>query len=228
VDLSAIWFDAGGLVPVVAQDVRTGRALMLAFADREAVEKTLETGFAHYHSRSRGTLWKKGETSGHVQRVTEVRLDCDGDALLYLVDPAGPACHTGEASCWFRKLEPGGAREIGSASPAGDILATLYEVVLARARSGGARSYVRTLLEAGAAAVAAKVREEAGEVAQALEAPEGDEALVSEVADLWFHTVVALGARGVPPERVLAELRRRFGTSGIDEKESRAKSRDRS
>ena len=103
--LSQVDFDkGGGLVPVVVQDVRTKAVLMVAYANREALEKTLETGYAHYYSRSRGKLWKKGETSGNLQRVKEVLLDCDGDTLLYVVEQKGVACHTGEYSCFFRKL----------------------------------------------------------------------------------------------------------------------------
>ena len=93
-----------GLIPVVAQEASTGEVLMLAYANREALEKTIQTGFAHYYSRSRNKLWKKGEESGHTQSVREVRVDCDGDTLLYVVDQTGPACHTGEHNCFFRKL----------------------------------------------------------------------------------------------------------------------------
>lgn len=103
--LNQIDFEKGnGLVPVVVQDVNTKKVLMVAYANREALEKTLKTGYAHYYSRSRGKLWKKGETSGNVQKVKEVLLDCDGDTLLYLVDQKGVACHTGEYSCFFRKV----------------------------------------------------------------------------------------------------------------------------
>lgn len=96
---------AGGLLPVIAKERITGKVLMLAYANRQALQRTLETGFAHYWSRSRAKLWKKGEESGHVQRVYEILVDCDGDALIYLVDQVGPACHTGEETCFFRKLE---------------------------------------------------------------------------------------------------------------------------
>jgi len=95
----------GGLLPVVTQDNQNNQVLMVAFADREAVEMTLKTGFAHYHSRSRNTLWKKGATSGHLQRIVEILVDCDNDTLLYRVDQTGPACHTGERSCFFRRIE---------------------------------------------------------------------------------------------------------------------------
>jgi len=98
-------FDEAGLLPVIAQDVGTGEVLMLAHADVEALEQTVATGLAHYHSRSRDALWRKGDTSGHLQRVSEVRVDCDGDALLYLVDQTGGACHTGHRSCFYRTLD---------------------------------------------------------------------------------------------------------------------------
>ncbi len=110
--LDAIRFDAQGLVPVIAQDVRTKEVLMLAWANAEALEATRRTGFAHYWSRSRKALWKKGETSGHLQRVRAIRLDCDGDAVLYLVEQQGPACHTNRPSCFWREHEGEGWREI--------------------------------------------------------------------------------------------------------------------
>jgi phosphoribosyl-ATP pyrophosphohydrolase/phosphoribosyl-AMP cyclohydrolase len=217
--LSVIRFDGNGLVPVVAQEVSDGRVLMLAYANRDAIEATLATGQAHYYSRSRASLWKKGETSGHLQWVTEVRIDCDGDALSYLVEAAGPACHTGEVSCFYRRL---GESESSAMLAREGILAALGEVIAIRKKSGGGeRSYVRHLLTAGAPAIAAKVTEEASEVAHALEAPEDDAALIHEVADLWFHTLVALGSRDLSAELVLAELRQRFGISGIQEKEGR-------
>lgn len=110
-------FDERGLVAVVAQEAGTGEVLMLAWADREALTKTVETGRAHYWSRSRGALWQKGETSGHVQEVREVRVDCDGDAVLYRVAQTGPACHTGEGSCFHRRVEEGGLAHAGGTGP---------------------------------------------------------------------------------------------------------------
>lgn len=218
--LSSLRFDAAGLVPVVAQDRALGRVLMLAYANREAVAATLATGYAHYWSRSRASLWKKGESSGHLQRVCEVRVDCDADALLYVVEQAGPACHTGAPACFFRKVE--GARLVDAApvEPPAAILSTLHAVLLARASGGDERSYTRRLLDAGPEKIAAKIREEADETARALTG-EPDENLVREVADLCYHSLVGLVARGLSPERVFAELGRRFGLSGVDEKESR-------
>jgi phosphoribosyl-ATP pyrophosphohydrolase/phosphoribosyl-AMP cyclohydrolase len=218
---SALRLDAQGLVPVVAWDLRTGAVLMLAYADRAALEATRSTGLAHYHSRSRAALWKKGESSGNVQHVREIRVDCDGDAVLYAVVPHGPACHTGAETCFFRRSDGDDLREEPPPAPAERVLVRLARVIEARRRGEGERSYVKSLLAGGPAVIAAKVTEEAAEVAAALCAPEDDTALVHEVADLWFHTLVALGSRGLGPERVLDELARRFGRSGLDEKASR-------
>lgn len=201
-DLSEIRFDERGLVPVVTQDARSGEVLMLAWADREAVERTLATGDAHYHSRSRGELWRKGATSGNVQRVREVRLDCDGDAVLYRVEQEGVACHTGERSCFHRGLTP-----VAPAS-AGEGLGLLQRVVDERLRALPEGSYVARLHERGVGYVAQKVVEEAGETIVAALQGE-DEELRGEAADLLFHLTVLLRERGVALEDVTAELVRR-------------------
>ena len=152
-----IRYDEGGLVPVVTQDADTGEVLMLAYASREAVEKTVETGEAHYYSRSRGELWRKGETSGNTQKVIEVRLDCDGDALLYRVEPAGPACHTGEKSCFFTTL----AGSDGEAPNLGRTLTRLAGTISGRHQEMPEGSYTAKLFERGAGYTAQKVGEEA-------------------------------------------------------------------
>jgi len=175
------------LIPVIVQDAETSRVLMLAWMNDEALRLTRETGEAHFFSRSRGRLWRKGETSGNTLAVEELRDDCDGDALLLRVRPAGPACHTGSVSCfapwlWRRVVERATARPEGS--------------------------YVATLLAEGSTAAARKVGEEGVEAALA-GAGESDERLVSEIADLWFHTYVLLAARGLDPEAVERELERR-------------------
>lgn len=216
-------FDERGLVPVIAQDVRAGRVLMLAYANREALEKTLETGDAHYFSRSRGALWRKGETSGHTQRVSGVLVDCDGDAILYRVEQTGPACHTGAPACFYREAGSalGGLHEIAPHRlAAAHLTDALHAVVLERIRAGGERSYTRKLAAGGAAAIGEKIREEAAEAARALVA-EDDKAVVHEVADLWFHASVGLAMRGLSPAHVWEELARRFGVSGLDEKAAR-------
>jgi phosphoribosyl-ATP pyrophosphohydrolase/phosphoribosyl-AMP cyclohydrolase len=173
----------------IVQDAGTGDVLMLAWMDDEALRRTRETGEAHFWSRSRQRLWRKGETSGNTLAVEELRDDCDGDAVLLRVRPAGPACHTGAESCFAPWL---------------------WRTVAERARDRPAGSYVAGLLERGVAACAQKVGEEGVEAALA-GAVEDDERLVSELADLWFHSYVLLAARKLDPAAVERELRRRAG-----------------
>jgi phosphoribosyl-ATP pyrophosphohydrolase/phosphoribosyl-AMP cyclohydrolase len=184
----------GELLPCVVQDADTGRVLMLAYVDAEAMEATVRTGLAHFHSRSRGRLWRKGETSGNVLRVVAIRADCDADALLYLAHPAGPTCHTGAVSCF------------GDGAP---LLAELADVIGQRAGSGEDGSYVAGLLAGARERAQRKVGEEAVEV---LLAEAGSDHLVAEVADLWFHSMLLLARDGLDPLAPLAELRRRRGT----------------
>lgn len=222
--LAAIAFDSAGLVPVVAQDTRSGTVRMVAWANREALATTLATGAAHFWSRSRQAIWRKGESSGHTLGVREIRIDCDGDVVLYLVDAEGPSCHTGATSCFFRRVGPGGALETddGPPVPPALVLARVAEVIAARRRERPEKSYVVSLLDAGFEKINAKIAEEAGELAEAL--PQGDAAHTAhEAADLFFHALVGLEAAGVPLDDVFGELRRRFGVSGIDEKAGRKK-----
>jgi phosphoribosyl-ATP pyrophosphohydrolase/phosphoribosyl-AMP cyclohydrolase len=177
------------LRPAVVQDARTREVLMLGWMDDEALRRTEETREVHFHSRTRGTLWRKGETSGNVLAVREIVGDCDGDALLIRADPRGPTCHTGSLSCFAPWL---------------------WQRVVERARSAPPMSYVGGLVRAGVPACAAKVGEEAVEAALAA-VGEDDERVVAEVADLWFHVYVLLAARGLDPAQVEAELRRRAG-----------------
>ena len=194
-----IRYDEKGLVPVVAQDARTDEVLMLAYASREAVEKTLSSGEAHYYSRSREEIWRKGETSGNNQEVVEVRLDCDGDALLYRVKPAGPACHTGERSCFFTSLADSG----GEISDLGRTLTRLAGTIAGRRREMPEGSYTAKLLDRGTGYTAQKVGEEAVEVVVA--ALEGEK-LAEESADLLYHLLVLLEGRGVGVEEVARVL----------------------
>ncbi len=215
--LDAVKFDERGLVVVIAQDALSGEVRMVAWANREALSRTLATREAHFYSRSRGALWRKGESSGHTLAVSELYLDCDGDAVLALIDPAGPSCHTGAASCFYRRLDAGDWRP-GSRPLA--MMERLEAALSARAHGESERSYTRTLLQAGAAKINAKLREEADELARAIEA-ESDERVASELADVVYHACVGLLSRGVAWRAVLNELRRRFGTSGLDEKAAR-------
>ncbi len=204
-------FDEAGLVPVVAQDAATGDVLTLAYANREALEKTLATGEAHFYSRSRRELWRKGETSGNTQRVVEVRLDCDGDALLYRVEPRGPACHTGERSCFFTTLAGEGvgvATEGSDGTSLGTMVERLAGTNAQRHREMPQGSYTAGLIRRGPERLAQKVGEEAVEV---VIAALRDDRLAEETADLVYHLLVLLEERGVGTEKVAGVLRDRHG-----------------
>jgi phosphoribosyl-ATP pyrophosphohydrolase/phosphoribosyl-AMP cyclohydrolase len=231
-------FDSQGLVPVIVQDHLTGEVRMLAFATPEAIQSTRETGRATFWSRSRSELWEKGRTSGNEIRVLRVLVDCDADCVIYSSEPHGNSCHTGAPSCFFQTLEgdagaerlegdAGKAKLEGEAdetprppTPPQTLLATLESVLEARKRSTGKASYTKSLYDAGAPKIGAKLREEAGEAAQAIES-ESDERVVSEAADVLYHLLVGLRWRSIPLRRVFAELARRVGTSGHEEKASR-------
>jgi len=308
------WEKTGGLLPVVVQEVASGEVLMLAYMDEEALNLSLETGFAHYFSRTKNRIWKKGEQSGNVQKIANAYLDCDNDTLLIKVEQkGGAACHTGAKSCFFRKIASvnlGGesernltgadgriltgelnladengqilerkqklsASEAQAKKPAYGIIDEIYHVILERKLNADPQtSYVASLFKKGENAVLKKVGEEAGELIMACkdasaarrfenltdkhtsessnlkktqqilsrdeqdlnsrnltqgakEQGEKDElkkaldGVVYEAADLCFHSLIALAAHGIHPERVKAELARRFGLSGIEEKNSR-------
>jgi phosphoribosyl-ATP pyrophosphohydrolase/phosphoribosyl-AMP cyclohydrolase len=211
--LSAVRFGADGLVPVVAQEYRSGDVLMLAYADRAALERTAVTGQAHYFSRARGASWRKGETSGHVQRVTEIRLDCDGDTVLYRVEQTGPACHTGSRTCFSTAVRADGQTAEGE-DPGGHLLTRLSATIARRAKDRPEGSYTVRVLDAGVPKISQKVGEEAVEVVVAANA-ESDERLASESADLLYHLLVLLQARGIPLERVWNELKERESESQV-------------
>jgi phosphoribosyl-AMP cyclohydrolase / phosphoribosyl-ATP pyrophosphohydrolase len=215
------WDDAG-LITAVAQDRLTGQVRMVAWMNREALAATLESGLATFYSRSRRSLWRKGETSGHVLRVHRVAADCDGDTLLLLVDPEGPSCHTGRDTCFFRQLPAANADEAAETSSADPFLLTLEAELEKRASSSAERSYTRALLDAGIPKISAKISEEAGELNAAL-AGETDERVASEAADVLYHVMVGLQARKVPWRRVIEVLARRAGQSGHAEKASRGR-----
>jgi phosphoribosyl-ATP pyrophosphohydrolase/phosphoribosyl-AMP cyclohydrolase len=202
-DPQSLKYDDRGLVTAVAQDAATGAVLMVAWADREAVEKTIETSQAHFWSRSRRRLWRKGESSGNVLEVEEIRADCDRDTLLLRVRPAGPACHLGTRSCF----EPNPARlELG----------WLTAVLEARRDADPEESYTARLLAKGLPRIAQKVGEEAVETVIAALAENGDRegAVVEEASDLLYHLLVLLLAAGVAPEEVAAKLRQRHRAGG--------------
>lgn len=207
--LDEISFDESGIAPVVMQDAATGEVLTLAYANREAVEKTLHSGEAYFYSRSRGALWRKGETSGNTQKVAEVRLDCDSDALLYKVHPEGPACHTGERSCFYTTLAGEGVgveKGPSGTETAGKMLDRLATTISDRRGSAPEASYTAKLLASGTNRVAQKVGEESVEV---VIAAMSDDRLAEESADLLYHLLVLLEERGVGFERVGGVLRDR-------------------
>jgi phosphoribosyl-ATP pyrophosphohydrolase/phosphoribosyl-AMP cyclohydrolase len=208
-------WDDHGLCVAVVQDRLGGAVRMVAWMNREALERTLATRRATFFSRSRGRLWVKGEESGHVLEVHEVAFDCDADTILCLVDPHGPSCHTGEETCFFDV-------EGQPAPPALPLLGALEREIESRRASDAGKSYTKSLLEGGPERIGAKLREEADELARAI-AGEPDDRVAAEAADLVYHLLVGVAARGVPVRAVLAELARRRGVSGHDEKRSRKK-----
>ncbi len=215
-DLSELRWNDDGLIVVVAQDRHVGDIRMVAWADREAVEATIATGEAHFHSRSRGKLWKKGEESGNVLDVAEVWTDCDADALIYLVEARGPSCHTGVRTCFFRRVDADG----GENAHGEPTFARLEPILEARRAATGDKSYTRSLLDKGAAKIGAKLREEAGELDEALQ-NETDDRVASESGDVLYHLMVGLVLRRLSLRDVGRSLAARFGVSGHDEKASR-------
>ncbi|CAN5567414.1 bifunctional phosphoribosyl-AMP cyclohydrolase/phosphoribosyl-ATP diphosphatase HisIE [soil metagenome] len=206
----SVAFAADGLVPAVAQDAADGRVLMVAYMDAEALAATLATGEVHFHSRSRGRLWRKGETSGNVLRLRSLKLDCDGDALLVSVDPAGPTCHRGTRSCFDPDGAPGERQTQGFAW-----LEALWATISARAAERPAGSYTTSLLDGGVNATGRKVAEEATEVLMAAKddavasTDTTRAALAGEAADLLYHVLVLLAERDLPPAEVIGVLRAR-------------------
>lgn len=208
-DLSSLTFDASGLIPVITQDALSGEVLMFAYANQEALQKTLETKQAHYWSRSRQELWHKGATSGHYQDIQDVRFDCDEDAVLYRVNQTGAACHTGERSCFYRALTPEADASLG------ETMALLERVVEDRLERLPEGSYVTTMHNKGIGYVAQKVVEEAGEsIVAALQ--ENDDELLNESADLLFHLTVLLKERGLSLTQVMSVLESRHKEGSDD------------
>ena len=198
-------WDAQGLIPAVVQDTETGQLLMVAWMSRDSLEATRRSGLTHFWSRARQTLWRKGETSGHAQHVDGLYADCDRDTLLVQVHQDGAACHTGARSCFFTSLDDDGmSPAFGSAGPA--MLEVLERVLESRKVGPPPGSYVAGLFRKGEAQICRKIGEEAAEVMTAALGGEGDARVVSEIADLWFHTMVLLTARGIPLRRVFQEL----------------------
>jgi phosphoribosyl-ATP pyrophosphohydrolase/phosphoribosyl-AMP cyclohydrolase len=201
-------FDERGLVPAVVQDAHTRGVLMLAYMNAESLNQTLETGETWFWSRSRAQLWHKGETSGNTQRVTDVLLDCDGDALVLRVEPAGPACHTGETSCFHNVIQAGASQQ--NAEDLGELLSALYALVEKRKHERPQGSYTTYLFDQGLDKILKKLGEESSETIIAAK-NEDRGALAKESCDLLYHLIVLLVERGVTLSDVRDELVRRRG-----------------
>ncbi|MDD5399680.1 MAG: bifunctional phosphoribosyl-AMP cyclohydrolase/phosphoribosyl-ATP diphosphatase HisIE [Sulfurimonas sp.] len=210
------------LLPVIVQDVLSNEVLMMAYMDKKALELSLSTRVAHYFSRSKQRIWKKGESSGHIQEIHSFNIDCDNDTLLIKVTQHGVACHTGRPSCFFTELETGKIEsEVKVSSEAiYGVIDTLYHTIQERKNADPSVSWTAKLLSKGDNTILKKVVEEAGEFSFACK-DNNEHEIIYEAADLTYHVLVALAAKNISPDRIKQELARRFNMSGIAEKSSR-------
>jgi len=212
------------LLPVIVQDVVNNEVLMMAYMDKEALELSLSTKLAHYFSRTKQRIWKKGESSSHLQHISAFMIDCDNDTLLLKVKQDGVACHTGRKSCFFTELDSGEVtieKSVDTDAMYG-VIDTLYHTILERKSADPETSWTAKLLSKGDNDILKKVVEEAAEFSFAVKDKDEDE-IIYECADLTYHVLVALGHMNISPDRVKQELARRFGMSGIAEKAARKK-----
>jgi phosphoribosyl-AMP cyclohydrolase / phosphoribosyl-ATP pyrophosphohydrolase len=202
-----IRYDENGLVPVIAQDLYSGKILMQAYANREALLKTIETGKAHYYSRSRKRLWKKGGTSGNFQDIRNILVDCDADSLIYQVIQTGSACHTGERSCFYRKID---GRDVIQAVPEdpSEVLKELFEVIMDRKQNPKEGSYTNYLFEKGIDKILKKIGEESAETIIAAKNDDKHE-IAMEMSDLMYHLLVMLAEKNMDPNDIFRELKKR-------------------
>ena len=215
-------WDKSELLPVIVQDNANGEVLMMAYMNKEALTLSLETKVAHYFSRSKQRIWKKGESSGHTQAIHSFNIDCDNDTLLIKVTQEGVACHTGRRSCFFTELESGESNsevEIDTTSAYG-VIDTLYHTIQERKNADPSTSWTAKLIHKGENTILKKVVEEAGEFSFAYKDDDEHE-MIYEAADLTYHMLVALAVKNISPDRIKQELARRFDMSGIAEKDSR-------
>ncbi len=216
------WDKTDGLIPVVTQDINTNEVLMLAYANEEALNLTLQTNIAHYFSRSKQRIWKKGESSGHTQEIVDILLDCDNDTLLFKVKQNGVACHTGRKSCFFTSIKQNKEIldiKVDTSSTYG-VIDTLYHTIQERKNDNPEKSYTAKLLQGKQNSMLKKIVEESGEFTFAIK-DNDEEEIIYEAADLTYHALVALASKNINPDRIKQELARRFGISGIVEKNSR-------
>jgi len=216
------WEKTNGLIPVITQDEKTNEVLMLGYMDKEALKLTLKTKYAHYFSRSKNRIWKKGESSKHTQKIVDILLDCDNDTILLKVIQEGLACHTGRKSCFFTKLDTNAIVEdikIDTSTTYG-IIDTLYHTIQNRKNASSDKSYTAKLLKGNQNSMLKKIVEEASELCFAIKDNNENE-VIYEAADIAYHILVALASKNINPDRIKQELARRFGVSGIEEKKLR-------
>jgi phosphoribosyl-ATP pyrophosphohydrolase/phosphoribosyl-AMP cyclohydrolase len=220
--LNRVDWEKSELLPVIIQDNANNEVLMMAYMNKEALKLSLETKVAHYFSRSKQRIWKKGESSGHTQEIHSFSLDCDNDTLLIKVTQNGVACHTGRRSCFFTELESGETNsdvEVATDAMYG-VIDTLYHTIQERKNADPSTSWTAKLFSKGDNTILKKVVEESGEFCFAYKDNDEGE-MVYEAADLTYHMLVALAAKNISPDRIKQELARRFDMSGIAEKNSR-------
>ena len=220
--LSRVDWDKSILLPVIVQDNANNEVLMMAYMNKEALELSLQTKIAHYFSRSKQRIWKKGESSGNIQTIHSFSIDCDNDTLLIKVTQEGVACHTGHRSCFFTELESGESNskvEVDTTATYG-VIDTLYHTIQQRKTADPKTSWTAKLLKGKQNSLLKKIVEEAGEFAFAIKDDDKDE-IVYEAADITYHVLVALASKNINPYLVKEELSRRFGLSGIVEKNNR-------
>jgi phosphoribosyl-ATP pyrophosphohydrolase/phosphoribosyl-AMP cyclohydrolase len=220
--INRVDWEKSELLPVIVQDVANNEVLMMAYMDKEALELSLSTKIAHYFSRSKQRIWKKGESSGHIQTIHSFSLDCDNDTLLIKVTQEGVACHTGRRSCFFTELESGKENSQVEVDPNAmySVLDSLYHTLQERKTADPKVSWTAKLISKGENTILKKIVEEAGEFSFAYK--DDDEAeMIYEAADLTYHMLVALAVKNISPDRIKQELARRFDMSGIAEKNSR-------
>lgn len=218
------WEKMNNLIPVITQDAKTNEVLMLAYMNKEALELTIKTNYAYYFSRSKQRIWKKGESSNHLQEIVEILVDCDNDTLLLKVNQTGVACHTGRKSCFYTNLKTDkiiSDIEINTTAAYG-VIDTLYHTICERKDEDVSKSYTAKLLKGNQNSMLKKIVEEAGEFTFAVK-DDNEEEIIYEAADVTYHVLVALASKNINPDRVKQELARRFGISGIEEKNSRIK-----
>lgn len=214
------WEKMNNLIPVITQDNKSNEVLMLAYTNKDALKLSLETGFAHYFSRSKQRIWKKGESSNHTQEIVDVFLDCDNDTLLFKVNQKGVACHTGRESCFFQNIKTDKVISEVKVDTNYGVIDSLYHTIQNRKNEDSTKSYTAKLLKGDTNSMLKKIVEESGEFCFAIKDKNENESIY-EAADIVYHVLVALASLNIDPDRVKQEIKRRFNISGIEEKNSR-------